>query len=157
MDYFQGVVSEYLRADRACFINPEFWIRGNPDKPFDKPHWFVDVVALNMRDECVWLCEVTYAKKPAALMKRLQSWRANWDLMMLTFKKDACIPGGWEVRPWIFAPKSVLDVYRTPMLQLHPSAKFTNMEEIMPWLYCTWDRKEDVPAPPDGEHPDLKH
>ncbi len=29
MDYFQGVVMEYLRADRACFVNPELWVRGN--------------------------------------------------------------------------------------------------------------------------------
>lgn len=45
MDYFQGVVAKYLRADRSCFINPEFLIRGNELKPYDKPHWYVDVLA----------------------------------------------------------------------------------------------------------------
>ena len=49
MDYFQGVVLEYLRADRACFVNPEFWIRGNEISPHEKPHWFVDLVALHVR------------------------------------------------------------------------------------------------------------
>ena len=55
MDYFQGVVTEYLRADRSCFVNPEFWIRGNLESPQDKPHWFVDVLAISMRDKAVYL------------------------------------------------------------------------------------------------------
>lgn len=55
MDYFQGVVTEYLRADRSCFVNPEFWIRGNLESPQDKPHWFVDVLAISMRDKAVFL------------------------------------------------------------------------------------------------------
>jgi hypothetical protein len=40
MDYFQGVVTEYLRADRSCFVNPDFSIRGNLENPHDKltPH-----------------------------------------------------------------------------------------------------------------------
>jgi hypothetical protein len=152
MDYFQGVVGEYLRVDRSCFVNSEFWIRGNLEAPHSKPHWFVDVVALHMGQKCAFLCEVTYAKKPTALLNRLQSWRQYWDTMILTFKQDASIPADWSVRPWIFAPKAVLDAYASSIRQLHPSARFTNMEDIMPWLYCTWDRK-DEPLPPDVKHP----
>jgi hypothetical protein len=93
MDRFQGVVTEYLRADRSCFVNPEFWIRENLESQHDKPHWFVDVLALNMRDKAVYLCEVTYAKQPRALCRRLRSWREHWSLINQTLKEDTCIDG----------------------------------------------------------------
>jgi hypothetical protein len=38
VDYFQGVVMEYLRADRACFVNPEFWIMGKT-RPLPSPQF----------------------------------------------------------------------------------------------------------------------
>jgi hypothetical protein len=64
VDYFQGVVTEYLRADRAVFVNTECCIQLNPlDNP-DKsgPHWYCDAVAVNFRDSKVFLCEVSYSK-----------------------------------------------------------------------------------------------
>jgi hypothetical protein len=148
MDYFQGVVAEYLRADRACFINPEFWLRGNLERKsaYEKPHWFVDVLAIHMKHKCAYLCEVTYAKRPTALLGRLQGWRDHWSVLGQTLRQDTAIPADWDVKPWIFAPAAVLDSVKGSILKLHPAARMSPLEEILPWLYCTWDRKEDLPS-----------
>ncbi len=71
MDYFEGVVAEFIRADRACFINPGFCLQNDlaPLEADRKRHWYVDILAFHMRHQCAYLCEVTYAKKPAALIK----------------------------------------------------------------------------------------
>jgi hypothetical protein len=143
MDYFQGVVTEYLRADRSCFVNPEFWLRGNLENPHDKPHWFVDVLALNMRERKVYLCEVTYAKQPRALTKRLQSWKQHWELINQALKEDSYIERDWPVVPWVFAPATVLKVIRPDLLQLFPDAGATELEAVLPWLYCNYDRKPE--------------
>jgi len=99
VDYFQGVVTEYLRADRSCFINPEFWLRGNLDKSkqYEKPHWYVDVLAVHMRLKQVFLCEVTYAKKAPALIARLKSWREHWPVILQTLREDASLSSDWPV------------------------------------------------------------
>ena len=58
MDYFQGVVTEYLRADRAMFVNTEYLIQLEPgNAPAKNKHWYCDAVAVNMRDN-----EVSYVK-----------------------------------------------------------------------------------------------
>jgi hypothetical protein len=148
MDYFQGVVAEYLRADRACFINPEFWLRGNADQKnaYQKPHWFVDVLAIHMRHKCAYLCEVTYAKRPTALLERLRSWRDHWGVLRQTLSEDTVIPTDWNVKPWVFAPDIVLKPIEDPIRAMHPTARLTALEEILPWLYCNWDRKDDLPS-----------
>jgi hypothetical protein len=153
MDYFQGVVMEYLRADRACFVNPEFWIRGNTQNPHDKPHWFVDVLAVSMRDKAVYLCEVTYAKQPRALSKRLESWTEHWDLIDRTLKADTYINKEWPVIPWVFAPPSTLEIVKPQLLKLFPDARTTNLETVLPWLYCTYDRKPEATDEAKVERP----
>jgi hypothetical protein len=145
MDYFQGVVVEYLRADRACFINPEFWLRGNELKPYNKPHWYVDALAIHMKQRCAYLCEVTYAKKAPSLIKRLQSWRENWAIIQKTLIKDAGIPETWSIRPWIFTTAEIRQEIEPAVLKLHDQVRFTNLESVLPWLYKTWDRIDDEP------------
>lgn len=141
MDYFQGVVSEYLRADRACFINPEFWLRGSLDrsKQHDSPHWFIDVLAVHMRLKRVFLCEVTYAKKAPALIKRLQSWREHWPIILQTLREDACVPVDWPVHPWLFVPQRELASLQLIAKELHQGCRFTELEKVVPWQYQTWD------------------
>jgi len=50
MDYYQGVVLDYLRADRAIFINAECCIQlneaHNPDS--SGPHWYCDAGGLRL-------------------------------------------------------------------------------------------------------------
>jgi hypothetical protein len=122
MDYFQGVVAEYLRADRSCLINQEFWLRGNLDKSkqYEKPHWYVDVLAVHMRLKQVFLCEVTYAKKAPALITRLKAWREHWPVILQTLREDASLPSDWPVHPWLFAPQEVLVSLRPIAKALHP-------------------------------------
>lgn len=150
MDYFQGVVAEYLRADRACFINPEYWIRGNELSPYDKPHWYVDILAVHMKQQRVYLCEVTYAKRAPALMKRLESWRNSWSIIKKTLVEDAGISAEWPIRPWIFTPKHIRASIEPAVLRLHEQARFTDLETVLPWLYKTWDRNDD--EPPTADH-----
>ncbi len=79
MDYFQGVVTEFLRADRAVFVNTECLIQLEPgNAPRRDRHWYCDAVAVNMQRQSVYLCEVSYSRTLHALLRRLQSWRANW-------------------------------------------------------------------------------
>ena len=153
MDYFQGVVMEYLRADRACFVNPEFWIRGNLEQPHEKPHWFVDVLAINMRDRSVYLCEVTYAKQPRALARRLHSWKEHWSVINDTLKKDASIGEEWPLIPWVFAPPKTLAIIEPELKKLFPEARTTNLEKVLPWLFCTYDRKPEAHDEPKEQRP----
>lgn len=147
MDYYQSVVAEFLKADRACFINPEFWLRGNVDraKQYAKPHWYVDILAVHLRLKRVFLCEVTYAKKAPSLILRLTAWRDHWETILETLREDACLDPSWPVQPWIFAPQSVLDSIRPTITQLHQSIKFKALEEVVPWNYKTWDHHHEEP------------
>jgi hypothetical protein len=83
MDYYQGVVMEYLRADRSVFINPEFLIQIKPGKkPPKGSSWYCDVLAVKFGSDSsdpttVYLCEVTYSQTLQGLMKRLKAWNDN--------------------------------------------------------------------------------
>jgi len=77
--YFQEIVTEYLRADRAMFVNTECLIQLNPGDVVSKgTHWYCDAVAVNFRESAVYLCEVTYSTSLSALIGRLQAWSSNW-------------------------------------------------------------------------------
>jgi hypothetical protein len=144
MDYFQGVVLEYLRADRGCFVNPEFWLRGNPKSAHDRPHWFVDVLAVHMKFKTVFLCEVTFARQPRALIQRLRSWKDNWQIVNDTLKEDTGIDKSWPVIPWIFASPVAMNIIKPELTKLFPQARDTLLTEVVPWEYCTYDRKDKI-------------
>jgi len=57
--YYQGVVTECLRADRALFLITECCIQLNDGLNPDRsgPHWYCDAEAIYLRDRCVNLCE----------------------------------------------------------------------------------------------------
>jgi hypothetical protein len=80
MDYCQRLVSDYLRADRALFLNEQCMIQleecHNPDKT---RHWLCDVVAADFKAKKIWLCEVTYDRSLTGLTKRLREWLEQWD------------------------------------------------------------------------------
>jgi hypothetical protein len=62
MDYFQGVVTEFLRADRAMFVNTEYLIQLEPGSSLAKGrHWYCDALAINFKESTVHLCEVSYS------------------------------------------------------------------------------------------------
>lgn len=70
MDYFQSIVEQYLQADRANLISTEFFLQ-HKDKENDPgpPNWYIDILNVNMREQRVYLCEITYARKLHELIK----------------------------------------------------------------------------------------
>jgi len=63
VDYFQSVVTDYLRANRSTFLNTECLLQLQPwDSPRKGESWICDVVAVNFHKSTVYLCEVTYSK-----------------------------------------------------------------------------------------------
>jgi hypothetical protein len=106
-----------------------------------------------MRDRAVYLCEVTYAKQPRALASRLHSWKQHWDLINQTLKEDTCLGQEWPLIPWVFAPPRTLKVIEPELRELFPEARTTNLESVLPWLYCTCDRKPEARDEPTETRP----
>jgi hypothetical protein len=151
MDYFQGVVTEYLRADRAMFVNAECCIQlnANPNPDNSGPHWYCDAVAVSFRSKCVYLCEITYSKSVTALMKRLADWATHWDQLKQALVRDCSLPTDWPVQPWLFVPTDLqpllerkLTTLRGVGLEAHfmPAPKITELESVLPWKYKSWNR-----------------
>ena len=150
MDYFQGVVTEYLVADRASFVNTELLLQldaGNPEKG---RHWYCDAAAVNFREKTLFLCEVTYSKSMAALARRFLSWNENWCELRTAISRDCGIPRDWIVQPWAFVPKAYSDILKSkigeipksmPTPDVMPYPRITHLELVVPWEYVTWDRK----------------
>lgn len=158
MDYFQGVVTEYLRADRSIFVNTECCIQLNEGRNPDKsgPHWYCDAVAADFRTSTVWLCEVSFAKGLNALAKRLSEWNTHWDDVKAAVVRESRIPADWKVRPWIFVPE---DEIKNAISKIEgigsgggetrsmPDPRITTLEMVVPWKYCSWDRIDEHEKP----------
>jgi hypothetical protein len=156
MDYFQGVVTEYLRADRAMFINTECCIQLNPGANPDRsgPHWYCDAVAVNLRAQQVHLCEVSYSKTLGALNKRLISWASSWSLLRSALVRDCGLRQEWPVQPWLFVPhdlRALLDKKLTKIAKIGaasgqmPFPTITVLEDVTPWK-CNSLNKTTRPA-----------
>jgi hypothetical protein len=149
MDYFQGVVAEYLRADRSTFINPEFCLQldGGVKAPSKGSFWYIDPLAVSFGDKTAYLCEVSYAKAAAALINRLAAWRLNWPRMLEAVRRDADVPADWVVRPWLFVPEIGIKSLVTKLPPLPTVPRITPLEMTEPWRYCGWDRQGEAPKP----------
>lgn len=140
-DYYQGVVAEYLRSDRAVFVNPEFCLQLEPGKtPKKGSFWYCDLLAVSLREREVYLCEVTYSSTAAALIKRLTAWNMNWPEVRNALIRDCSIDESWKVSPWVFLPSHVESTYRRKLGALRPfkkdgmpEPKFTVLEDVVPW------------------------
>jgi hypothetical protein len=148
MNYYESVVMDYLRADRAIFLNTEYCIQINPGNPDTSgPHWYCDVVALDFLSKEIFLCEISYAVRLADLIKRLKGWHDNWKGVCDAVARDSFLSKPWPVRPWLFVPES-----RVPLLEqrlgeiangqpLHFLPKITHLEMVQPWRYASWNRE----------------
>lgn len=150
MDYFLGVVTEYLRADRSVFINTELLIQLDlGDSPPKGRSWFCDVAAANFREETLYLCEITYSKSMSALAARFSSWSTHWPEIRRALNRDCGIPATWQIKPWAFIPTGYHDTLKkrlaaiTPREDEHamPAPLITYLESVVPWKYKSWDRK----------------
>lgn len=118
------LVVDYQRADRAVFVNSECCIqledKPNPDDC--KPHWFCDAVALHLRRHTVFLCEISYAAKLGAMLKRLKEWSEHWPELKIALQRDCKVDKDWLVHPWLFVPtRSISDL--VPKLRALKSAE----------------------------------
>jgi hypothetical protein len=153
MDYFQGVVTDYLRANRAVFVNTECYLSLQAgDAPPRGTSWYCDALAVNFREKTVYLCEITYSNTLHALMQRLRAWAVNWPALRAALGRDCAIPPEWPVRPWVFIPEALKPTYSRKLIAILDSAsspdgmpipRLTYLEDVVPWKYRTWDRHCD--------------
>lgn len=152
MDYFENVVIDYLRADRALFVNTQCCIQlndgDNPDT--SGPHWYSDAVAVDFRNESIFLCEITFSKSLDSLLKRISGWNTNWSGLCRALVRDSHLPDNWPVRPWVFVPSDLLKNTVTKLDAIKPSLtdfptmpipRVTPLENVLPWAYTSWNRK----------------
>jgi hypothetical protein len=149
VDYFQGVVAEYLRADRAMFVNPEHLVQLFPDQdmPAKGTSWYIDLLAVNLRDQAVYLCEVPYSQTQSALIKRLTELEQHWPAVCEALRRDAHVPESWPIRAWAFVPDSLLPKFIPKLKASNLSPKITPLEMTLPWKFCTWNRKGEAAKP----------
>ena len=151
MDYFQGVVAEYLRADRAVFLNTECCVQLNAtDNPDGSgPHWYCDILAIDLRMPSVFLCEVSYSKSLADLLKRLRAWNKHWPELIAALRRDCQIPTDYQLRAWLFIPLECVGPAVKAMKSIGtakdevrkmPDPKITPLEMVTPWSYRSWSR-----------------
>lgn len=144
MDYFQGVVIEYLRQDRSTFVNPECLIQLEPGNVPDKGRsWYCDVVAADFSESTLYLCEVSYSTTMSALSKRLKAWAEHWPGIRTALLRDCNMPKEWKVQPWLFVPRDLCAAIRRKMPAAHshgsdgcaamPVPRITTLEEVAPW------------------------
>ncbi len=157
MDYYQGVVIEYLRADRAMFVNTEYCIQlsegHNPDLG---RHWYCDAVACDFQTQTVWLCETTFARPPAGLMKRLLEWQSNLDGVREALRRRSGLT--WPIRVWIFVPTECIEKL-VPRLEVFRTAlrpKVTPLEMVQPWRYHSWDHRDTAEGKPESIPPEMR-
>ena len=151
-DFFQGVVAEFLRADRGMFVNPEIMLQLEPGaSPKKGRFWYCDLMAVSLPERAVYLCEVTYSSSCSALIKRLGAWKTHWPELRLALQRDCGVDPAWRVSPWVFLPNSRLPIYERKLAALGalaepgmPVPRFTALEDVVPWKYCTWDRRPDA-------------
>lgn len=146
MDYYQGVVADYLRANRAMFLNMECLIQIEPgDTPPKGSSWFCDIVAINLKGKTAHLCEVTFSQSLDALKKRLLAWDSNWARVREALARDCSIPADWRVEPWVFIPSERISTLKRVMAYTQmPVPRITALEDVVLWKYRSWDRVHDA-------------
>src|SRR5262249_4910620 len=105
--------------------------------------WYCDAVAVNFRDERVFLCEVTYSSTLNALLTRLRAWSAHWQALRPPLLRG-CPGAPWEVKAWRFIPRDLRHTLEKKLVSVRsagapgsclPEPKVTSLEEVVPWKY----------------------
>lgn len=158
MDFYQGVVLDYLRADRTVFINTQCCIQLNdkPNPDMSGHHWYCDAVALDFRNKTVLLCEISYAAKLGTLIDRLQQWSRNWQGIQAALIRDCKVPANWPVRPWLFVPEESLGLLVSKLQTMKGldgvatfAPRITPLQAVQPWRYHSWDHRDRNTEKPD--------
>ena len=152
MDFYQGVVLDYLRADRAVFVNAQCCIqlnkKANPDT--SGPHWYCDAVVLDLRNKTVFLCEISYAAKLGALLDRLNQWSQSWQGIHAALIRDCEVPAKWPVRPWLFVPEESIELLVAKVETMKSvdglavfTPRITPLQAVQPWRYHSWNHRDE--------------
>lgn len=145
MDYFQGVVSEYLRADRTTFINTEFLLQlDDTTLPLKDRHWYCDALALRFSDRCAYLCEISFSSSMHSLLRRLNAWSRHWPEVCESIRRDTGIGSEWTMRTWAFVPAERQPAIEAKLaaslpLTTMPHPRITPLEDVLPWKYRSWN------------------
>jgi hypothetical protein len=155
MNYYESVVVDYLRADRAIFVNNECCIQinqaDNPDS--SGAHWYCDAVAVDFRSKSIYLCEISYGVQLADLLKRIKGWHDNWDGVRHALARDSFLPDLWPVRPWLFVPEKLVPLLLDRLAQIGNGQplkfipRITPLEMVQPWRYRLWNRIDEATKP----------
>jgi hypothetical protein len=160
MDFYEGVVLDYLRADPGLFLNAQCLIQLNPgDNPDTSgPHWYCDAVALDLQASTVFLCEISYSKSLYDLRGRLKEWHEHWPMVRSAIARDCGINPEWPVRPWLFVPEHCVAALVKHVVGLSAGScasafvpRIRTLEMVQPWRYRNWKRKADE----EGDRPDT--
>ena len=153
MDFYQGVVIDYLRADRSVFVNSKYCIepKESPNNVTCGDHWFCDAVAIDFRNKTIFLCEVTFAANLSVLTSRLRDWHENWDKVQIAIIHQSNLVdtfvAGWSIKPWLFVPKERAVLLQRSLnligdgQELNFKYQVTCLEDVQPWLYKPHNRQ----------------
>jgi hypothetical protein len=149
MDFFQGVVADYLRSSRTRFVNAECLIQLAPGNTLLKnAHWYCDFITVDFSERTAYLCEVTFARAPHSLFKRLEGWVSQWNQVRQAIARDCAVPAEWEAKTWLFLPEANESAVRARVEQMltrnsgdsaFPFPRITTLESILPWKYRSWN------------------
>jgi hypothetical protein len=144
MSHYQEPVRDFLHAKRSVFVSPECKIQLHSGLQSKGSYWYCDIIALDLEAKNVYLCEVTYSKTLAALLKRLNSWEVNWNQIKSALIRDCCVDPSWTVIPWVFFPQANYELF----IKKHnptnmPKARVTFLESVTPWTYPEEARLDD--------------
>jgi hypothetical protein len=155
VNYYETVVVDYLRADRALFVNTEYCIQlnraDNPDT--SGPHWYCDAVVADFQSKCIFLVEISYSAQLSELTKRLKAWNENWPGVSHALARDSFLPHDWPVRPWTFVPEKLIPLLLKRLEQIASGAalsfvpRITPLEMVQPWQYRSWNRVGEARKP----------
>jgi hypothetical protein len=134
-DFGQNAVVNYLRANRSIYTNTEYCLSLDHGKMLSKRYWHSDVLVVAFHVKTIFLTEISFAKPPSLLMKRLQKWHNHWGeiptLIIEDAKMDLPFPP-WQVRPWIFVPKN-----QVPYIQKRLAQMFKVEQRFKPIITAT--------------------
>jgi len=133
MSHYQEIVRDFLHAKRSVFVSPELKIQLNHDREEKGSYWYCDVVAIDMKNKTVYLCEVTYSKTLQALRKRFKEWDENWDELKVALIRDCGIEPSWSIEPWAFIPEANINKLSSlESLVNMPKPRVTFLESVTP-------------------------
>jgi hypothetical protein len=92
---------------------------------------------VHARHRRIYLCEVTYDRSARSLIQRLESWKKDWAQIKQLLLEDSFLPFDWEVVPWLFLPKDVLDRHASAFkaIGMSPEPRYMHLEDVVPWRH----------------------